>query len=78
MSGPSSSKSNTNVTTTTTTVSDSYNKTINKVANLSDVGNLSINLAGGGDSGGADIMKTLPLAIAGVIGIVAVAVIARK
>ncbi len=75
MSGPSWSDATQTTSSTTSSVSDSYNSTVNRIANLSDVGNVSISLGAGKDS--TDISKVLPMAIAGVIGIVALAVMGR-
>jgi hypothetical protein len=49
-------------TNTQQTVSDSYNQTTSNVANLSDVGNISLSL-GGGDLAAGDLVKLLPLTI---------------
>lgn len=46
------------------TYSDSFNSTTSNVANLSDVGNISLNL-GGSDLAAADLVKILPLALIG-------------
>jgi hypothetical protein len=56
------SKSST--TNTQQTYSDSFNSTTSNVANLSDVGNISLNL-GGSDLAAADLVKILPLALIG-------------
>lgn len=49
-------------TNTQQTISDSYNQTTSNVANLSDVGNISLSL-GGSDLAAGDLVKLLPLTI---------------
>lgn len=51
-------------TNTQQTTSDSFNSTTSNVANLSDVGNIALNL-GGSDLAANDLVKLMPLAIIG-------------
>lgn len=51
-------------TNTQQTTSDSFNSTTSNVANLSDVGNIALNL-GGSDLAAGDLVKLMPLALIG-------------
>jgi hypothetical protein len=65
-------------TSTTTTNADSFNRTNSVVSNLSDVGNVSLNL-GGSPLDADSLVKLLPFAIlGGVLLVIAAGVAMRK
>lgn len=81
MGGSRSASSSTVATSTTTTsVADSYNRTVNRVANLSDVGNVSVNLGGSlpGDEDLPSLSTFLPIAIVGMVAVIALMVLRRS
>lgn len=63
--------------TTTTSVADSYNSTVNRVANLSDVGNVSIGFPSDADDP-FQLSTLLPFAVVAVVGVVALVIFGRK
>jgi hypothetical protein len=58
------SSSRSSTTNTQMSYADSFNQTTSNVANLSDVGNIALNL-GGSDLNASEITKLMPLALIG-------------
>lgn len=72
------SRSNSSQATSTTTISDSYNRTLNQVENLSDVGNVKLSLGGGLGEPLPSANLLLPLAGLAVVAVVGVAILMKK
>lgn len=76
--GGSKSSSSTSTNTSTTTVSDAFNTTTNKVANLSNVGNTSIDFGGAGGSEPFQMSTLLPFAVVAVVGVLGLFLVTKK
>lgn len=76
--GGSKANSSSTQQTITNTVSDSYNKTVNDVRNLSDVGNVTIGIPGMAQESMPSMNNFLPIAVLGVGVVVAIALMKRR